>query len=257
MEHFKQEDIEKVNSELELLNQRYSNLLNKLWDLTNCLKEEKAKEYLFHGAARRLRVIQRCIENIFTIFPLKREKLLDRNELDDVMINLHAFLINIFGLLDNLAWSVIHEKRLADKIHKEKVSLFKKETKKKFSSEFRKYLDSGRIKTWYNNYLINYRDALSHRIPLYVPPKMLTPAQNEKIQQMEKEFFTTLKSVDTSTKVLQLLGEMDNVGSVAPYFIHSFSESESKYVAFHVQVIADFKTIEEIIEKFCETFEKK
>ncbi len=142
MGYFRQEDIEKINQELDLVKHRYSNLLTKLWDLSNNLKEEKAKEYLLHGAMRRLRIIQRCIENIFTIFPLERKTLLEQNELDDVMINLHAFFIDIFGFLDNLAWVVIHEKRLADKIEKKKIGLFKKEAKAEFAPEFRTYLES-------------------------------------------------------------------------------------------------------------------
>ena len=112
MQHFKQEDIQKILSELELVGKRYSDSIFCLLKLSGNLRQEKAKEYLFHGAVRRLRVIYRCINNIFTIFPLERATLLNRDELDDVMINLHAFFVNIFGILDNLAWVFIHEKQL-------------------------------------------------------------------------------------------------------------------------------------------------
>lgn len=54
--------------------------------------EKIEKEFLIQGVARRLQVIRRCVENIYSIFPVKREELLCNDELSDVDINLHAFL---------------------------------------------------------------------------------------------------------------------------------------------------------------------
>jgi hypothetical protein len=144
--------------------------MGQIFDLSAKIKEEKAREYLHYGVGRRLEVIERCIENIFLIFPVERNNLLCREELIDVMINLHAFFVNIFGLLDNLAWVLIHEKKLAGIIDKKKVGLFKRETKKYLPNKFCQYLDSPQMKLWHEQYLTNYRDAFSHRIPLYVPP---------------------------------------------------------------------------------------
>lgn len=253
MQHFKQEDIQKIKSELGVVGERYLNLASQLLKLSEDLKQEKAKEYLFHGVMRRLRIIYRCINNIFTIFPLERETLLNRDELDDVMINLHAFFVSIFGILDNLAWVFIHEEQLANAIGQLQVGLFKEKTKEKFTAQFCQYLDSGQIKTWHNEYLKNYRDALSHRIPLYVPPKTLNSDQRSQLDMIEKEINDSLKSGNIDT-IDRLHSEEDKVGDVCPFFIHSLSESENKYVALHVQIITDFKTVEEIVGKFCEMF---
>jgi len=253
MQHFKQEDIQKIKSELEDVGQRYLNLTSKLLELSRILKQEKAKEYLYHGVMRRLRVIYRCINNIFTIFPLEKETLLNRDELDDVMINLHAFFVNIFGILDNLAWIFVHEKNLASKLNQWQVGLFKKETKDNFCDEFRQYLDSSQVKTWHDEYLKNYRDALSHRIPLYVPPKTLNSTQRSQLDLIENKINDSFKLSDLDT-IDRLHSEEDKVGDVCPFFVHSLSESEGKYVALHAQTITDFKTIEEIVGKFCEMF---
>lgn len=219
--------------------------------LSGNLKEEKAKEYLFHGAARRLGIIERCVENIYSIYPLERTELLSYGELKDLDINIHAFFVNIFGLLDNLAWVLIHEKRL--KIDKKHIGLYMDKTQECFDKKFREYLNSENMKKWHNVYLKNYRDALSHRIPLYVPPKTLTPDQKNHAALIENQINDSIRARDYMA-VDKLHDTDDKIGSPCPFFIHSISEEENKYIVFHAQVITDFKTVEEIVEKFCDAF---
>lgn len=251
MQYLKEEDIKKINSDLLTLKERYLNLVSKILTLSGNLKEEKAKEYLLHGVARRLDVIERCIENIYSIFPLERKELLSRDELKDLDINLHAFFVNIFGLLDNLAWVLIHEKRL--KIDKKNVGLYMNKTQECFEEKFRGYLNSDRMKTWHNEYLKNYRDALSHRIPLYVPPKALTSEQKNHTELIEKQLNDSIRLRDYSA-IDNLHDRDEKIGSPCPFFIHSISEEENRYIVFHAQVITDFKTVEEIVENFCDAF---
>lgn len=251
---YKQEDIQKIKSEWLTVRRRYVDLIVQIFDLSAKLKEEKAKEYLNYGVGRRLEVIERCIENIFSIFPAERNNLLCREELIDVALNLHAFFVNIFGLLDNLAWVLIHEKQLAGVTDKKKVGLFKKETKKYLSNEFCQYLDSPPMKSWHSQYLTNYRDALSHRIPLYVPPQILNTEQKTQLTQMDQEIINCYKTRDFNA-IDKLRKQQMNVGTVCPFFVHD--SSESKAVFLHPQIIADFNTIEEIVKKYCETFLRK
>lgn len=247
MSFFTQEKIEELDCEYEQITSRYLNLLTKMSMLP--LKEEKAREYLFHGAMRRLKILQRCIENIFSIFPPEREILLENEELNDIAINLHAFLVNIFGLLDNLAWVFIYEKNLATKIHRNDVGLFLKKTKEYFPMEFREYLNSEQSKKWQDEYLKNYRDALAHRIPLYVPPKTLNAEQRDQITQIENRIKDYYKTHDLDA-INKLRDEQESIGSICPCFVHSLTESRDAIL--HAQIIIDFKTVEEVIEKFCE-----
>jgi hypothetical protein len=68
-------------------------------DLLACwlptLSSPGAQEYLKHGAARRLKVIARTVQNVFSVCPPNRLQVLESNERCDVEINLHAFLINV------------------------------------------------------------------------------------------------------------------------------------------------------------------
>ncbi len=81
------------------------------------------------------------------------------------------------------------------------------------SQSFNDYL--GSLKNWFEN-LENFRHALAHRIPLYIPPFILT-ADDEKIFR--------------------------------PLMRHSFSE-EFREVPFREQILKDWKNIIEIATRF-------
>ncbi len=253
MSFFEQNHINQIKLEFALINSRYINLSIKLQKLHNSLKIDEAKEYLTHGVMRRMGIIKRSIENVFTIFPIERIKLLSMDELRDVDINLHAFYINIFGLLDNMAWVFIHEKQLTAEISKMSVGLYKKKMQKYLMEEFRHYLNSERMKKWHTEYLKNYRDALSHRIPLYVPPKTLTPEQASQVEQIENKIADCWDPLDLDM-IEKLHKEHDSIGDICFLIKHAFSESKS--IVLHAQLIADFNTIEEIVERYCEMFLK-
>lgn len=70
----------------------------------------KSKEHAIHGIARRLLVIRECLFSFFELLP--PDILLEpKNETrQKVNVNLHAFLINVCGILDNMAWLLVYEK---------------------------------------------------------------------------------------------------------------------------------------------------
>ncbi len=252
-EILRDKDVAKIENNLILLKSRYVKLVNSIFKTETFLKDAKAKEYLLHGVARRLGVIERCVENIYSIFPLRREKLLNRNELKDVEINLHAFFINIFGLLDNIAWVVMHEKNGAKAIGRRSVGLYRIETQEYLGDSFKQYLNLERMKKWHDEYLKDYRDALSHRIPLYVPPKNLKPEHKEQEIGIDLRMREAIKS--RNIDLTDDLGkEDDGIGDPSPFFVHSLSETDNKLVRLHAQVITDFGTVEEIVEHFCDMF---
>lgn len=61
---------------------------------------------------RRLGTLKRCIENVFTPIPPKTEHIPDRDVLRDAQINLQAFVANVYGAIDNLAWLWVYERGL-------------------------------------------------------------------------------------------------------------------------------------------------
>ncbi len=73
------------------------------------LKNPRAQEFARQGFPRRLKVMVRCIVNVFEHIPPERTELPSRNELSDATINIQSFVFNVFGAIDNLAWIWMHE----------------------------------------------------------------------------------------------------------------------------------------------------
>jgi hypothetical protein len=88
------------------------------------------------------------------------------------MINIQAFVFNVFGSIDNLAWIWVREKGLAMDdglpIPNAWVGLGKKNrfVRHSFSTEFQEFLKG--LNDWFDH-LDDFRHALAHRIPLYYP----------------------------------------------------------------------------------------
>lgn len=222
------------------------------WDLVSrvaqSLKVDRSKEYLNHGVCRRLYIISRCIENIFSIFPPDRKELLTKDERNDVEINLHAFVIHVYGLQDNLAWLYVYEKRLESKIKggRRGVGLFNPKTQLHLPKEVHTYLTEERIKSWHDRYAKNYRDALAHRIPLYIPPFTIAPADRAKYEELERQTWEHLKRGELE-KHKAAQAEQTRLCHISDLFLHSFADDDrSPPMRLHPQVISDAMTIIEI-----------
>src|SRR5277367_152246 len=77
-------------------------LLEKYFRLE--LQRPRAREFARQGFPGRLKVMVRCITNVFDEIPPERTELPSRDELTDATINIQSFVFNVFGAVDNLAW---------------------------------------------------------------------------------------------------------------------------------------------------------
>lgn len=212
------------------------------------VKSENAREYLQHGVGRRMKIIRRSAERVFEIFPPNRTKLLSWDELDDIDINLHAFVINVSGVFDNLAWVYVHEHNLEMKIGgRQAVGLFKKETQEVLPQEIRTYLVSDRMKEWHSRYAKDYRDALAHRIPLYLPPSTIDAKNIDRYRELEKAQWAHLAQGKLKEHEQGKI-ELEALQSVCFFFSHSHSAAMKLYL--HPQLIADSRTVLEVAALF-------
>jgi hypothetical protein len=243
-----------INRKYAEIKSSFKELILTLSDLNTKLKSKRAQKYLMQGAGRRINILSRCIDNVFKIFPLEKSDLLSSNELTDLSINLHAFFVNISGILDNLGWVYIFENNLfgepkEGKVNKYGVGLFNKKTQEHLNHRLKAYLTSSRTQSWYNNYSKNYRDALAHRVPLYVPPAALNDEEVEEYLSLERSLwdFSSIDKIDGHdlNRIKQ-----SQLGRPCHFFTHSLDEDRQP-MYFHAQIITDFITIEEIVKKFC------
>jgi hypothetical protein len=243
---------------LEHLRAEYDKISDKTRSLVDlfCLylyRSEEAKEYGLNGICRRLFLLERCIQQIYTLIPIDLNELPSRDERLDATICLQAFVFNVFGVMNNLAFVWIKEKGVCKpdgrplrnseiglKPNNDNRTVFKS-----FSAEMQSYLNEK--SSWFQ-YLEDFRHSLAHRIPLYIPPYVVPFSQEAKYSQLEEKASRALHrgAIDAHD---QLRREQDALTQFRPWMIHSFGE-QSKPVVFHAQIINDFLTVEEIARKF-------
>lgn len=191
---------------------------------------------------------------MFRLFPASRDEKLSEDDRLDVEINLHSFLINVYGILENIALAIAYENALMGdnpkgKLNVRQVSLFNRDFRRRLSSQLRSYLGGQTLAAWYRQYAKNYRDALAHRILPYVPPAALNPDEARKFKDLE----AAIREATDPFRIRSLQEEQSRLGRSNPHFVHSFSEN-SKPLYLHPQLLADFGTVEDILKNAIDHF---
>jgi hypothetical protein len=247
------EALAQLHHNYAVLTERYTRLQIDCSGFGQTLASERAREFMTHGVSRRLWIIYRCVINIFRLFPPEQVEPLADDDRIDVEINHHAFLINVYGVLENLALSAAHElhvvgKKKDGKLPANQVNLFNKDFLSLLPAPLQVYLKRAKIRHWYHEYAKNYRHALAHRIPPYVPPSALNCEEQEVYLALDQEIIDA-RVAQEFAKVEKLHEQQAQIGKANPLFVHSFSENE-KPMYLHAQVLADFATIEQLIDVY-------
>lgn len=208
----------------------------------------KARNHLLHGAGRRLGVMKRSLEQIFAIYPPGNTQRLHRDALTDLQTYLHAFVINLAGIFDNWAWAYVLQHRLLEQVGgRNNVSVFKPPFQKLFPAGLAQYLATGETQKWHSEYAKEYRDALAHRIPLYVPPFNVTDAAQKRFEELEAQKAESFDAGDYD-RANELMDEQDTIGTACPYFLQDVDEQQMVYL--HPQTVCDALTVAEFGRKF-------
>src|SRR3954453_19053137 len=137
-----------------------------------------------------------------------------------------SFIINLYGSLDCLAWVWTKEKELKGQngklLGKFDVGLGpdKKQIRSTFSSAFRQQLSA--YDRWFRC-VTYYRDAIAHRIPVYIPPYVVGVSNKEKYTQFDSDIMSATKDKNFLSAIK--LGNMQKkLAEFEPMMLHSFSE---------------------------------
>lgn len=229
-----------VQSELEQL---FLTAVTAGQSLTN----DRAKEYMLHGVGRRLKLLRRCLANVFRLFPPSRTNPLDSDECDEAQISLHAFVMNLYGLFENLAWCFVLRHELEAELgDRRRIGMFLNSTQQYFPSPLRNYLTSETLIKWQNEYLKSYRDSLAHRIPLYIPPAAYTPEQEQQYHVLDRSEWESIR-LQQWDRLEEIRNKKLTLGYACPVFLHSYSEEgRARPIYLHLQMIVDAKTVLEL-----------
>ena len=207
-------------------------------------QNNKAAEFVRHGLCRRLSLMARCIQKVFEVLPPASQAVPGTDEIHDVTVHLHAFVFNAYGCLDNLAHIWVLEKNVKGEnglpIRREWIGFGPGNmvVRASLPDSITDYLST--IENWYQN-LENFRHALAHRIPLYVPPGYLTAEQAEEYNEIQMRINEAVGRGEYGA-VDQLEDEQATLLSFHPIATHSFDENP-KILFFHAQMLSDFHTI--------------
>jgi len=254
---FTKRALKEINKELQAVQGKSRKLQESF--LIREYNHPRSKEYASHGFSRRVSTSARCIDNVFNIFPPDRIELPTHDELHDATINIQAFVFNVFGSIDDLAWIWVCENNLktpdGDPIPNREVGLQKKNklVRGSLSTGFRTYLES-LDKEWFP-ILENFRHALAHRIPLYIPPYIVQDKNVKKYHELETLRWEVLLKGDVDESK-RLSVEQKKLCVFRPWITHSIDE-KAKHIVFHAQMLADFKTVDELGQKMLEEMKRR
>jgi hypothetical protein len=242
--YFSAENIAALHKGHEEVHRQFVDLRERY--ISRKYKSDRAKEYANHGFSRRLGTMVRAIDLVFEILPPEREDIPKRDEVVDATIAIQSFVLNTFGSLDNLAWVWVYEKDVKGKdgieLDPKWVGLGKgnKQVRNSFSNEFRSYLDSRQ--DWFDH-LKGFRDSLVHRIPLYIPPYIVTPETVDEYNRLEQASGDALRRANLK-EYDRLQSEQKKFVLFRPWMTHSRYEKAPSAI-FHSQLLADYVTIDE------------
>lgn len=217
-----------------------------------------AREHGLNGFARRLRTISRAVERIFELVPPYIGEPPSREDRIDAEAYLQALIIATYGASDNLATIWVNEINLSrddgrplpdtwiglrpnNTIVRESLPLPIQERLNSFDGWFAQ--------------LENYRHALAHRIPFYIPPYSVAQDKIEKYNEIEAKKYDLL-----GTGNLLLIEEMEakqkEMEFFQPLIVHSWGE-KSRPVVFHEMTIVAARTVNEMGKMVFDSLESR
>ena len=201
-----------------------------------------SQHMVYRGGSR---LMYHCIERVFAILPPEREEHPSIEELVDA-----ALMFNAFACLDNLAWIWVCEQKLTtdrgEDIPPMKVGLGKKcrVIRRSLPTDFQKHLKS--LDAWFDH-LENFRHALAHRIPLYIPPYVVRQQDLPKYEMLGRQMEKARRRGNKKRYEL-LRAEQEGIARYQPEMMHSLADN-TKRIVFHPQLLSDFSTICALAER--------
>jgi hypothetical protein len=227
---FSQQALNEMSEARKAIGGKYESLLMKYVMLP--LKDTAAKEYATQGFPRRLGVMAHCIHNVFTTLPPEKEEIPSKTQIYDATVNIQAFLVNSFGCIDNLARIWIHEKPVTTErgkpLPKGEIGLAVHHTRVRtsLSQAFQNYLKT--LDEWLT-FMGNFRHALAHRIPLYIPPYAVRPLDEAAYKEIEQKMIEASLNGELPSMVHWPPSSRSSCASCLGCIIHTLRKASQRF----------------------------
>ena len=244
-------------NQIEELETGYRTQVRKLNTLlmstaSQSFENKEALYFLKHGLGRRIILVNRALQGLFTSIPIALDEIPKKEKLSDASIYLQALFSNIYGCLDNLAWIWVHNnqqnKKLAN-INKHYVGLnpenktLRQTLPEIFLEELEKFDD------WIK-YIKDVRNDLAHKVPLYLIPSVIHTEKVKDFESLENKKLEALilKEIEAFEKIES---EQSAMSSYRPYWAEQSIKRTSAYL-IHPCAINDVNALTQLVEKFFE-----
>lgn len=213
-------------------------------------KNTKVQRYLRHGIARRLRLIHRQTESIFSIIPTDSTSLFNEKQILDAQTFIQAIVHNIHGLFDTFAWAIVLRNQKSNiEINHKSVGIKKRLFTESAPSSINEYVKSESFSTWYDH-ITQFRDSLAHRIPLYIPPAELSQSEQVQYCELEKKEIIALAANDISA-AQETRNQIASLGKPCFHYTTISKDCETEISSLiHPQVLSDCLLVIEFSKLF-------
>jgi hypothetical protein len=206
---------------------------------------DRGREFAHHGFLRRVNAMERCITNVFTRLPPEQGETPTEDERHDIELFVQAFVFHVFGAADNLAWIWVKENDVQGAngraLGNRAIGIRSEAVFESLPQNIQEIIS---VRADWFDYLESFRHSLAHRIPLYIPPYVVTQANESEYNKISERIAEAERRLDFEERA-QLITEQRRLTDFRPWMQHSFIE-EVNPVVFHSQMLADFNTIDEL-----------
>jgi hypothetical protein len=240
--------------DLATLDQSYGAVAQKYNTLIVALSgrhypSDRAAELALHGLGRRFETLKSCIDIVFEAIPITMEGLPTYENLQLATVALQSHLINVFGAADALAGLWVEQRNVGkpngNALSQGQIGLGGGErydiVRASFTDGFRAYLDTRA--EWFD-VMEKYRNAVAHRIPVYIPPYSVDPANQAQHDALDTQMDQAIKRQDFAA-VTGLEEQRNALRFFRPWMTHSILDN-APILGIHGQMLTDFNTIEEM-----------
>ena len=219
-------------------------------------RDERARGFARHGFPCRLALMLHCIEMAMEDVPPRIHWVPHAESILRATLSLQAFVVDVFGCIDNLAHIWVCEKGVTAEdgtpLPDSRIGLRPENgaVLESLSPAF-----AGRLKEfgpWFE-YLDRFRRALEHEVPLYNTLEALPADRLRRFRELAGRIEEAQRRRDQA-EVDRLTDASNAVVSFFPITAHAFGENARReFVQF--QMASDFDTVEEIARRLLVEFD--
>ncbi len=245
MAAYNDSQITEMRALLESLDTKKQILLERLIDYH--FRTEIAREYANQGVAIRLMGIIYSTCRVFEVLPPEMSEIPTSAQRSEATAHIQAVAFNVYGCFDNLAQIWVSElgiqKPNGQQLGRNEIGFAKK--CKTVRSSLPQTLQSTlcELDPWLKH-LEDFRQATAHRIPLYIPPFMVSPTKYPLYKDLNTGAYEALARHDF-VEFETLIEARNALRHFLPMIATSINDPTN--AMFHPQLLADFQTVEKWI----------